>query len=751
MKLHTRLVRPAAALLALCLALPTFAQPSIDQVPEEAALYVGWRGADDMGPSYEGSNLQGVLEQTGLLQALPQLVDALQTFGEEQGDPEIAELISTGGTLWSAMWQDGGAMYMLPPQEDGPPIPRLAILWNKGEDEGKLRDALSNLVELINDAEQVPAFMGNAGDAVFLSIGFNAGDAAGGSLADTARFKQAAAQVQPDGALVLYVDVQEWIGQVDSFAEMMKQQAEEWDEPADPFAQLWPTLRDVSGLSGVNRLMFSAGIADKNWHTKMFLDAPAPRTGILSLMDNKAIQEPNLTHVPKTATYLQVFTIDPARVLDVTRDMLGAVDAGVAEELDAGLAEASEAVGFDLERELINGFGPVWSIYIDPMIAGNGFSSLVFVNELRDADRVEQSLLKLSEAANEAMAGVMDGEDVPLKIRLLTREVKGTRITHLGIPYIAPAYMVHGGRLYVSLFPQALEMALEHSGEKADSILANETFVKTLDQFEDKGFTGLSFTDLPETAPDGYGINLMFMQVIAGVTEMFGGEAATVRMPPIGKVMPFIEPSGAVTWVDDLGLHVHSIEPFPGSALLGPAKGLESTMAISGPMAVAVVLPALGSARDAAMQTQTMSNGRQLAMAAHAYAVDHKDEFPTDIAELYQGYVDFEDVFFSPKSIRAEPMPFNFDDWDKNRQNAFIRKNSSFVLVSGLRWNDDNPSQKVLLFQRPDDTAGDKLVVCYLDGHAETHTNTDRLEQQLKAQTGKTIDELIRLQEQIGQ
>ena len=746
-----RLRLQLVALLLSLIALPGFAQTLIDQVPKDAALYVGWRGATDMGPDYQGSNMQGVIEQTGLLKALPQLIDAIRTIGEEQEGEEVGELIGMGGTLWSAMWADGGAMYMLPPVENGPPIPRFAVLWNKAEDEPQLRAALSKLVGMMNqDApEDHPmAFMGSAGDAVFLSIGFDASKAQGPSLKTSDRYVVATDQVQADGALVVYVDVQEWIGQVDRFVDQMKQQAEQRGRAAEPFVQLWPTLRDASGLTGVHRVMISAGIKDKNWHTQMFLDAPAPRTGILSLADNKPIPATSLTHVPKSATYFQAFSLDPARVLEVSRDILGTVDPDMVEQMDKGLKEASKEVGVDLEHELINGMGPVWSVYIDPMIAGNGFASTVLVNELRNPKAVETALNTLSVKANQTLEDELD--DGPVKVRLLTREINGKRINYLGIPYIAPAWMIHDGRLYLALFPQALEMALEQSGKASDSILANGAFIKAMDRFGDRPYTGVSFTNLPETAPDGYSFNLMIVQTIAGAGEMISGKPSPMRMPPIGKVMPYLEPAGAMTWVDDAGLHMHSIEPFPGSALLGPAKGLESTMAVSGPLAVGIMLPALGAARQAARDAQALSQVRQVTIAQTAYAADHNGKPTHDIAQLREYLGDME-VLITPNSVRAEKPPFNFDQWEQARQDKFMRENSSFVVVPV----DDlfklkNPDQTIAVFQRPDDAPGRSIAVGWADGHATAEHDIDSIARMLKAQTGKTIDELIQAQENAG-
>ena len=51
--------------------MPVAAQTLIKQVPANSTLYIGWRGSTDLGPDYEGSNLQGMLQETGLLEAVP--------------------------------------------------------------------------------------------------------------------------------------------------------------------------------------------------------------------------------------------------------------------------------------------------------------------------------------------------------------------------------------------------------------------------------------------------------------------------------------------------------------------------------------------------------------------------------------------------------------------------------------------------------------------------------------------------------
>lgn len=761
------LKRSFILLLACVLALPCAAQPMIDQVPSSAALYVGWRGTTDMGPGYEGSNLQGVLKEVGLLEAVPEVMELLDQLGEDGHiDEEESQMLAMAGALMTSAWAEGGAMYMLPPDPQGPPIPRLCVMWNKGEDPAQLREALNTVVAILE--EELPTFTGEIDKTMYLSIGFDPAEVKVASLAGSPHFKTAAKNIQSDGALMVYLDAKEWIKQVDGFTEMMRAGAADRGEPAPPFAELWPTVRDATGLAGVDSMAMSAGFKDKNWHTQMFLGAPPPRRGILSLLNNEPIKPADLMHIPKTATYVQVFSMQPSRVLDVTMDVAGAIDPDIVTSIKETLKEGSQEVGFDIEMKLIRGMGPAWSVYVDPMIAGNGFASIVLVNDLQDADSVKQALIKLSNKANREFAE----EDEDVNVRFITEEYSGVAVTHLGIPFIAPAWAVHNDKLYVSLYPQALEMAAEQSGKREDSILANKAFQTAMGRFVDKPaaangqafdslkpITGFSFADLPETAAEGYGMNMMLMQLMTGASEMFTGEASAMRLPPIGKLMPFIEVSGGVTRVDADGLHFQMIEPFPGATLLSASKGLTTGAGLTAPLSVAILLPALGSARDEAQAMQTTSQARQISMANFAYAADNKGVYADDLAKLELYFGDPE-ILISARSNRAQPVPANFDQLADAKRASYIRKNSSFVLIPlGDQDAVKNPSNTVMLFQRSDDAGNDPnadiaadgpdLVVTMADGATFSMPEAE-LTELLRKQTGKTILQLTQQQENAG-
>ncbi|XAL98002.1 hypothetical protein OT109_10375 [Phycisphaeraceae bacterium D3-23] len=752
------------ALAVLLVPMTAMAQPMADLTPDEAILYMGWRGANDMGDDYEGSLMQGMVEQTGLLDALPELLSAAESFAAEEnaGDEEMMRVLESMSAIGQSAWSNGAAVYVLAPEDavNGPPFPRIAFLFRRGgADEPELRAALADLVQMANEAEEIPMFMGVTGDALFLSIGFDAAELPDDNmLADAAPFQDALEQVQADAAMVLYLNGAEMIEQIDAFVAGLKEQAEEWGEEPDPSLELWPTMRDVTGLGGVNQLIMTAGIVERRWETRMFMDAPAPRTGILSLIDNDPIDADQLLHVPKTATFVQAGSVDPSRVLEVTRDILGAIDPGMVDELDNALEDASEEVGFDIERDLVNGIGPTWSVYIDPMIAGNNLASIVIVNELRDADAVATALMRLCNMGNDLLEDEM--LDEPINIRFLSRQMGGESIVSLGVPFVSPSWMVHDGKLYFALYPQALEMALDQSGDADDSILANATFRETMarlgqthvvgePQAGSPAATAISFTDLPETAPDGYGMMLMIAQAIGGAAEMTTGEPATFQLPPIGKLMPFLEPAGQAAWIDEAGLHARAMEPFPGSSLLGPGKGMESSALVAAPMAVGVMLPAMGAARQSARRMQAHTQARGIGMGMIIYAEGNNDEAPDDIALLVQGNFVTPEYLVAPNSLRAQPIPFGFDDWEADRQMRFHRENSSFVLVPvGDMGEIDEPWNTLLLFQRPDDANGwgEGIVVVWGDGHTTWEHDVDWIDHMLEEQTDMTMDELIERQ-----
>src|SRR5262249_55391449 len=56
-------------------------------------------------------------------------------------------------------------------------------------------------------------------------------------------------------------------------------------------AEMWPRVKEATGLSGFHRAIFACGFDGKDWSDCGFVDAPAPRKGLLALGEHPPISD----------------------------------------------------------------------------------------------------------------------------------------------------------------------------------------------------------------------------------------------------------------------------------------------------------------------------------------------------------------------------------------------------------------------------------------------------------------------------
>lgn len=690
-------------LVILAAPLAARAQPLADRVPPDALIYVGWRGTTSLGPGYEGSHLQAILQSSDIPkffdEFLPQLMERV---GQES--PEAAGATAVFGQIGRAVWKYPTTLFVGPVKiEGGQPAPQAGLLIQAGNE----AEALHKHIEaIVQPNVPFPIVTFNANGLVGVIVGYkqDAFEAAkpGASIQGAAGFKAAMAQVGKDPVLAAYVDV----AGIRKLAEQFIQQG--GDEQAK---QMWPKVRDALGLQGLQQVAFTAGFRDKGWETSAFVAAPPPRRGLLALLDAKPVSEDALKIIPRSSRMAMAASFDIGRLFTEVRNVAGQLDPNARQMFDEGLKEASQQIGIDIERDFVGALGNEWVSYTSPTVGGNGLLGFVVVNRLRDPAKAQQTLVKLTDVINDALQEATEGEEVTVKLYRI--QAGGMEVTYLAVPIVSPAWTVQNGNLYVALYPQNVVAAAKSA--EGGSILENPAFAtmrKYLGGANAANLSSIQFMDLPKSAPDAYPMWLAVSRV-SGFADLFGVQSPPMLMPPLGVLMQHVTPAGAATWSDQAGWHYRSFQPFPAATLFAndPLTTYATTV---GPTAIGVMLPALNKAREQANRVKSASNLRQIGLGAMMYANDNRGRFPKDFEELLLKVEDIQpQVFINPRGA-SDPIPLGDD---RKAQIAAAVERGDYVWV-GAGLTNAADAETIIAYENPE-RAREGLNVLFADGRVE--------------------------------
>src|SRR4029453_16029128 len=94
------------------------------------------------------------------------------------------------------------------------------------------------------------------------------------------------------------------------------------------------------------------------------------------------------------------------------RDVVKKVDEGASREFEDGLEQVKQAIGMDLQKDVLDTLGDEWALYVDPTIGGEGPLGLTLVNKLRHAADADQAFTRLAQLANGTLKEAMAREKI---------------------------------------------------------------------------------------------------------------------------------------------------------------------------------------------------------------------------------------------------------------------------------------------------------------------------------------------------
>lgn len=717
--LSTRLL----ALLVI-LATPVLgrAQVLADRVPDDAILYIGWRGVDDPGKGFQGSNLQAVLKDSNLPEVFDEFIPRLLDRAAQQ-DKQTAEGIRILRAVMGPMWRHPSAIAFAGIDTQGPngPMPKFVLLSDAGQEAGALKGEIDALLRQAGQTP-FPVHTVQQGNLVAIAVGYaNANDAlpggaAGGnakSLAKNADFVSALAQVDKHAVITGYLNIEKLLAQVEQLVPFAGQEAQAG----------WPKVRDALGLAGLKRVIWTEGFDGKDWSTRAFIAAPAPRKGMLpSLLDAPPLSDDIFKAIPEHATLAAAGHFDLNGFVTAIRKGITSLNPDAAPQIDQAVGQINQMLGMDLQKDLLASFGSEWAYYTDPTTAGKGLVGITIVNHPADPAKLEKALTNLEDFINRTAAQQLKQQQVTVKFQQV--KIGGATIHYLGFPAIAPAWSIQDGNLYIALYPEVVAAAVENAGAHGASILDNKAFVSLRKKLGDHKASSIQFMDLPKLAPQSYPTWLVISR-LSGVGDLLGVPAPVMILPPLKKLLTHLSAAGQIAWTEDDGVHVRGLSPFPGSEAFATDPG-----AIGGPqeaMLISVLLPALNRAREQANRVKSANNLRQIGLAAFMYANQQNGKLPKDFATLYKDEDLHMEMFINPHTKTSAPAGLT-----PEQQQAWVNEHSDYVW-NGAGKKNTMGSDEPLAWEKPEGAA-QGLNILYGDGHVEWHAMPDALEQIHKAE-----------------
>lgn len=722
-RLPLSLIVLAISTLALA-ALPAAAQPMVDQVPSDAIIYLGWTSGQGLSEGYANSHLKKLIDASNLRQTINEFFPAIVRkvgvldAGDQTAATQVTQILILLIRHPAAIYFEGFDL-----GDPAHPLPKIGLVCDADHDAAALEKDLSAFGRIFSS----PNFQVHRADGrVTMQVArptTQPASRAAQNIRFHKAFAEALAQVDSDPTVLLYIDTPRLLASVD---DALKHNANVQSR------SIWTKVVSLLGLEGVHQAIWTGDFEGPNWDRRAFMGTSGPPRGLIALLAGRSLTSDDvLKAVPQTASMVAAYGFDASAAFEQLRTALAGIDPGLSAQLDHMVAHIQAESGVDLKKDFLAALGSDWAEYLDPNVGGSNLMDTVYINELHDPAKAQESLNKLETWLNGWLEGQLAGSKVHVRFKQAT--LQGVTVHYLAIPVVTPAWAIADGRLYFSLYPEITAAAVRAASGKS-SILDNVSFsaMRTrLIPASGQAITSAIYADLSQFAPCTYGSWLTLTRM-SGLADLFGIDSPLQIMPPLASIMNELSPAASISWSDNAGLHWRSLSPFPGCRLLmvDPTSMYQQT----GPLLASIVVPSLNRAREMARRVQSASKLRQMGVSIYLYAQDHNDQLPDTLGQLLPYFHNDVKVYFK---LNAPPVPQDVRG-DEKALARWVDARSDYAYVGGgKRLQDLSRDKNLILAYEKHRQYDEGANALFADGHVEwlSLPQLKRLLRDVKGQT----------------
>ncbi|MCB9844419.1 MAG: hypothetical protein H6811_00315 [Phycisphaeraceae bacterium] len=317
------------------------------------------------------------------------------------------------------------------------------------------------------------------------------------------------------------------------------------------------------------------------------------------------LSDADLRAIPADSVMASVSKVDFTQIND-TLELMADFGLPVEDFLD----EFREATGVDLREDIINSLGTSAAFYTSDSTGGGGLLSGVVMLGVGNHDRLAGAHTRLVALAHHAM---QEDEFASRYVRLHAWRNDGVDMMSLrfnGLPIpLEISYALTDNWLVMSLTPQAVVTAVKQSRGQGDGGLATNAAYRAV-MPSGRSLASVSFLDTPRLARSGYPlVTLLGSAISNAMRSPWNQRDPGMVVPPFNDL---VRGSKATVSFSYWKGNDYVYESIADRSMLVQTAGVAGAMGQFMPVIAAAVLPAMMSARAAAVQQQEFMRERMM-------------------------------------------------------------------------------------------------------------------------------------------